>query len=203
MKKIFAALLAVLVLAGCSGKAGTPQSTLDPNYKQTDTSLLHHAEIVVKDMGTIKVELDEGAAPETVKNFMNLAESGFYDGLTFHRAVKDFMIQGGDPSGTGTGGSEHMIKGEFAANGIENPISHLKGTISMARRSTNYDSASSQFFIMVADYTGLDGNYAAFGHVTEGQEIADQIAENAKPVDSNGLLSKPDQPVIETIRIID
>ncbi|HCK88185.1 MAG TPA: peptidylprolyl isomerase [Erysipelotrichaceae bacterium] len=203
MKKIFAALLAVLVLAGCSGKAGTPQSTLDPNYKQTDTSLLHHAEIVVKDMGTIKVELDEGAAPETVKNFMNLAESGFYDGLTFHRAVKDFMIQGGDPSGTGTGGSEQMIKGEFAANGIENPISHLKGTISMARRSTNYDSASSQFFIMVADYTGLDGNYAAFGHVTEGQEIADQIAENAKPVDSNGLLSKPDQPVIETIRIID
>ncbi len=203
MKKIFAALLAVLVLAGCSGKADTPQSTLDPNYKQTDTSLLHHAEIVVKDMGTIKVELDEGAAPETVKNFMNLAESGFYDGLTFHRAVKDFMIQGGDPSGTGTGGSEQMIKGEFAANGIENPISHLKGTISMARRSTNYDSASSQFFIMVADYTGLDGNYAAFGHVTEGQEIADQIAENAKPVDSNGLLSKPDQPVIETIRIID
>ena len=203
MKKIFAALLAVLVLAGCSGRADTPHSTLDPNYKQTDASLLHHAEIVVKDMGTIKVELDEGAAPETVKNFMNLAESGFYDGLTFHRAVKDFMIQGGDPSGTGTGGSEQMIKGEFAANGIENPISHLKGTISMARRSTNYDSASSQFFIMVADYTGLDGNYAAFGHVTEGQEIADQIAENAKPVDSNGLLSKPDQPVIETIRIID
>ena len=119
------------------------------------------AEIAVKDYGTITVELDGDAAPETVKNFVSLAESGFYDGLTFHRIIDGFMIQGGDPNGDGTGGSEETIPGEFSANGFDNPLSHTRGTISMAR-SQDYDSASSQFFIMQEDTPSLDGQYAAF-----------------------------------------
>lgn len=201
MKKILTALLAVLLCAGCGKKP--PEVSLDPNYKQEDPSLIHHAEIRVKDMGVIKVELDAGAAPITVANFIKLAESGFYDGLTFHRAVAGFMIQGGDPKRNGTGGADEMIKGEFAANDVDNPISHLKGVVSMARRSMDYDSGSSQFFIMVADYTSLDGQYAAFGHVTEGLEIAERIANEAQPIDRNGSLAPDEQPVIESIQIID
>ena len=156
----------------------------------------------MKDYGTIKLELDEGTAPITVENFINLAKDGFYDGLTFHRIMDGFMIQGGDPLGNGTGGSKDNIKGEFSTNGVNNPISHVKGIISMAR-ANDPDSASSQFFITVADSTFLDGSYAAFGRVTEGMDVAEKIAKDAKPVDNNGTIPADQQPVIEKIVITD
>jgi peptidyl-prolyl cis-trans isomerase B (cyclophilin B) len=158
------------------------------------------AEIVMKDYGTITVELDGEAAPRTVENFVSLAESGFYDGLTFHRIMEGFMIQGGDPRGDETGGSDQTIPGEFQANGYENPLSHTRGTISMAR-SQDYDSASSQFFIMQEDTPSLDGQYAAFGHVTSGMEVVDAICQDAQPTDNNGTIPADQQPVIETVRI--
>lgn len=162
----------------------------------------HHVEITVKDYGTINVELDGDAAPITVANFLDLAGNGFYDGLTFHRIIDGFMIQGGDPNGDGTGGSDTTIKGEFSENGVENNISHTRGVISMARASAP-DSASSQFFIMQADGTYLDGQYAAFGHVTEGMDIVDQICKDAKPTDSNGTIQADQQPVISSVTITD
>ena len=162
----------------------------------------HHAEMIVKDYGTVKMELYADIAPITVANFAKLVNEGFYNGLTFHRIMSGFMIQGGDPLGNGTGGSDEEIKGEFALNGVENSISHTRGTISMARASA-YNSASSQFFIMHQDYTGLDGAYAAFGKVTEGIEVVDKICENVIPVDNNGTVLKNEQPVIESIKMID
>ena len=158
--------------------------------------------LTVKDYGEVKLELDENAAPITVSNFVKLAESGFYDGLTFHRIIDGFMIQGGDPKGTGFGGSDENIKGEFRANGIDNPISHEAGVISMAR-SSDPNSASSQFFITVADATFLDGQYAAFGRVTDGFEVVRLIARDARPVDGNGTVPKKDQPVIDSIRVVE
>ena len=134
----------------------------------------HHAEIVVKNYGTIALELDSDVAPITVENFANLVNEGFYNGLTFHRIISGFMIQGGDPLGNGTGGSSKTIKGEFASNGVKNSISHVRGTISMARSSMP-NSASSQFFIVHQDSTFLDGKYAAFGTVTSGMEVVDKI----------------------------
>jgi peptidyl-prolyl cis-trans isomerase B (cyclophilin B) len=159
-------------------------------------------EIEIENYGTVKLELDPNQAPVTVANFVKLAEDGFYDGLTFHRIMDGFMIQGGDPLGNGTGGSSENIKGEFAANGVENTISHKKGVISMAR-AQDPNSASSQFFIMVADGEFLDGSYAAFGWVTEGQEYVDQIAKDAKPIDNNGTVPRDEQPVIKSIKVID
>lgn len=194
--------LALLVFAGCSTKKEEPKA--DTNTP-VDTSTTHHVEIVVKDYGTIKLELDPSQAPITVENFMNLAKSGFYDGLTFHRIMDGFMIQGGDPQGTGTGGSDKEIKGEFSMNGVDNKISHTRGTISMAR-ANNPDSASSQFFICNADATFLDGQYAGFGHVTEGMEVVDKITADKAPLatDGNGGgIAKSDQPVIEKITVID
>lgn len=162
----------------------------------------HHVEIVIKDQGTIKAELDADQAPVTVTNFINLAQEGFYDGLTFHRIIDGFMMQGGDPLGNGTGGAGNDIKGEFSSNGVENTISHVRGTLSMARASEP-DSGSSQFFIVQQDSTYLDGEYAAFGTVTEGMEIVDSICENAEVTDQNGTVKSGTQPVIETIRVID
>ena len=162
----------------------------------------HHAEMVIKDYGTVKMELYADIAPFTVANFAKLVNKGFYNGLTFHRIISGFMIQGGDPLGNGTGGSDEEIKGEFALNGVENSISHTRGTISMARASA-YNSASSQFFIMHQDYTGLDGAYAAFGKVTEGMEFVDKICEDVVPVDNNGTVLKSKQPVIVSIKMID
>ncbi len=160
----------------------------------------YYAEIVIEDYGTITVALDGSAAPETVANFVSLAESGFYDGLTFHRIIEGFMMQGGDPNGDGTGGSENTIIGEFSDNGFENDLSHTRGAISMAR-STDYDSASSQFFICQEDSTYLDGSYACFGYVTDGLDIVDAICSEAEPTDSNGSVAAEEQPVITTIRI--
>ena len=162
----------------------------------------HHIEIQVKDYGTIKAELDGDTAPITVANFLKLAESGFYDGLTFHRIIDGFMIQGGDPKANGTGGADETIKGEFSKNGVENKLSHVRGTLSMAR-SQDMDSASSQFFIVQSDSTFLDGQYAAFGTVTEGMDLVDKICKDTPVQDNNGTVSAADQPVIESIKVID
>ena len=160
--------------------------------------------------GSIVLELFYEKTPLTVTNFVGLSEGTldvckgkhFYDGLKFHRVIADFMIQGGDPNGDGTGGAEDTIKGEFSSNGVKNDISHVRGTISMAR-STDPDSASSQFFIVQSDSTHLDGDYAAFGHVTSGMDIVDQICKDARPTDGNGTIAKDQQPVIESIRMVD
>lgn len=161
----------------------------------------HNVVINVKNYGSIYLELDADIAPITVTNFIYLVNKNFYDNLTFHRIKKNFMIQGGDPLGDGTGGSDTKIKGEFASNGVENSISHVRGVISMARSSDN-NSASSQFFIVHKDSKFLDGDYAAFGHVTEGMDVVDKIAESANPVDGNGTILKEDQPIIESIKVL-
>ena len=149
--------------------------------------------IEINKFGTIEVELDKEAAPLTVENFVKLAEKGFYKGLTFHRVIKGFMIQGGCPKGNGTGGPGYCIKGEFAANGVNNPISHKRGVISMAR-AMDPNSAGSQFFIMHKDGEFLDGQYAAFGHVTKGIEVVDAVA---------GVRTSPNDRPLETVVIKD
>ena len=176
-------LIPLLFLTGCS----SDEETLTGK---------HHAEIIVQDYGIIKVELDADQAPITVQNFIDLANSGFYDGLTFHRIIEGFMIQGGDPNGDGTGGSGHTIRGEFTQNGVNNTLSHTRGAISMARSSA-MNSASSQFFIVHEDSTYLDGSYAVFGYVTEGIEVVDAIATSVSAEDSNGTVAKENQPIIE------
>ncbi len=156
------------------------------------------ATIEIKDYGTITVALDASAAPETVANFVSLAKSGFYDGLTFHRIMEGFMMQGGAPKEGSK--SPETIKGEFSANGVNNKLSHTRGAISMARANP-YDSASSQFFIVHKDSTFLDGKYAAFGYVTSGIEVVDAVCEAAKPTDDNGSIPKDQQPVIVSVKI--
>lgn len=158
----------------------------------------YDCEIKVKNYGSIKLKLDANIAPITVSNFVGLVNDGFYNGLTFHRIIKGFMIQGGDPNGDGTGGSKQTIKGEFSANGVDNPLMHTRGVISMAR-SQSYDSASSQFFIMHEDTSSLDGQYAAFGCTYSGMDIVDKICDDVKTEDSNGTVSKKNQSVIESI----
>ncbi|NTV89973.1 MAG: peptidylprolyl isomerase [Clostridiales bacterium] len=160
--------------------------------------------IEMQDGGKMVFELYPEYAPDTVANFISLAKAGFYDGLNFHRIDGDFMIQGGDPNGDGTGGSEKTIKGEFSLNGFkQNTLSHERGVISMAR-SEGYDSASSQFFIMVEDNTGLDGQYAAFGKIVEGEDTLDKIAST--PVILNELTGNNDKPVkdnlIKTVTVL-
>ena len=225
MRKISSILMTVLLgalcLTGCgstdnntaadknvsSAAVSSPAADADSNVASDneDSDLLsgkHHIKIKVKDYGTISVELDADVAPITVTNFVDLAKDGFYDGLTFHRIISGFMIQGGYPLGNGTGGSDKTIKGEFSENGVENSISHVRGTISMAR-SQDYDSASSQFFIMHKDNPGLDGQYAAFGTVTKGMEVVDKICEDTQVEDENGTVAAENQPVIKSIKVID
>jgi len=220
MKKLFKTFLVVAMiaaLAGCGNEeqnASETQSGTNASGAQSDggngsgqeqsidPAGLHHVEIAVKDYGTISVELDGDAAPVTVENFLKLAGDGFYDGLTFHRIISGFMIQGGDPLGNGTGGSGQNIKGEFALNGVENDLSHTRGAISMARSSL-MDSASSQFFIVHEDSTFLDGQYACFGYVTEGMEVVDAICEATPVTDTNGTVAAENQPVIESVKVID
>lgn len=163
----------------------------------------HHAEIVIAEYGKLELELDADVAPITVTNFVNLAKKWFYNGLTFHRIMSGFMIQGGDPNGDGTGGSEETIKGEFKSNGIENTMSHKRGVISMARTQNDPDSASSQFFIVQADSDFLDGDYAAFGKVTAGMDIVDKICQSVQPIDNNGTVPADQQPKITAIKVID
>lgn len=208
MKKVWSICLAVLLilsLAGCgkTSVVGITTTSKAPAANEESQGVgTHHAEIDIQDYGTITVELDGDAAPITVQNFMDLANDGFYDGLTFHRIISGFMMQGGDPNGNGTGGSENTIKGEFSANGVENSLSHTRGAISMAR-SQAYDSASSQFFICHADSTFLDGQYACFGYVTDGMDVVDAVCEAAQPTDDNGTIPADQQPVITAIRITD
>ena len=175
MKKISIVLLVVIMavsLAACGRNTGTSSDQQNSNEEQLTGK--HHVVIAVKDYGNISVELDADAAPITVTNFVTLAKSGFYDGLTFHRIISGFMIQGGDPLGDGTGGSDTKIKGEFSDNGVSNKLTHKRGAISMARSSSN-NSASSQFFIVHKDSTYLDGKYACFGYVTDGMDVVDKI----------------------------
>lgn len=199
-----AIILALFVVTGCQKQEETPKKSEQKKTEASEELLsgTHHAEIQVKDYGTITVELDADTAPITVTNFVNLAKDGFYDNLTFHRIMDGFMIQGGDPNGDGTGGADQTIKGEFSSNGVENEISHTRGTISMARAQDPY-SASSQFFIVQEDSDYLDGNYAAFGHVTSGMEIVDQICKDVPVEDDNGTVKAENQPVIEKITITD
>ena len=164
------------------------------------TTNVYYADIEIADYGTITVALNGTAAPKTVENFISLAESDFYDGLTFHRIIDGFMMQGGDPNGNGTGGSGKTIVGEFYENGSQNQLSHTRGAISMAR-SEEFNSASSQFFIMHQDDTSLDGKYAVFGYVSAGIEIVDAICADAEPINNNGLIAAEKQPVITNITI--
>ncbi len=202
---IFASLVDTTKPTETTETKQSTSDTIDRAYV-LDTSKeltgIHHAEIDIKNYGHIEVELDADTAPITVKNFVKLAQEGFYDGVTFWRIMDGFMIQGGDPTRTGKGGSDETIKGEFGSNGVENAISHTRGTISMAR-SSDPDSASSQFFIVQSDSTFLDGDYAAFGHVTEGMDVVDQICKDANPTDNNGTIKADEQPVIESIQIKD
>ena len=166
-----------------------------------DMDKTYYADIVIEKYGTITVKLDQSEAPITVSNFVNLAESGFYNGLTFHRIMEGFMMQGGCPEGNGTGGARQDIKGEFKLNGVDNDIAHRRGVISMARASA-YDSASSQFFIVHEDSRdSLDGKYAAFGYVVSGMDVVDRVCEEAMPYDNNGSIIGYMQPVIKSITI--
>ncbi|MBR5044606.1 MAG: peptidylprolyl isomerase [Clostridia bacterium] len=157
----------------------------------------YYADIEIEGYGTITVFLDGHAAPKTVKNFVSLAESGYYNGATFHRIIKGFMMQGGTGDGTAK-----KIKGEFKENGVNNPLKHERGTISMAR-ANDYDSGNSQFFICqtTENCAHLDGSYAAFGHVTRGMEIVDEICNTARPTDNNGTIPASEQPVIVSVTI--
>ena len=154
--------------------------------------------ITMEDGGIIDIELNEEVAPITCENFKKLVKEGFYNGLTFHRVIPGFMIQGGCPLGTGTGGPGYGIEGEFAANGHENPIKHTRGVISMAR-SQSPNSAGSQFFIMHDDAPHLDGSYAAFGHVVEGMDVVDRIAET--PTDWGDKPKKPQ--IMESVKVVE
>ncbi len=188
MKKVICLLLCT-VLAVCLFGCGKEQN--QPIVSGT----VYYADIDIRDYGVITVKLDQDAAPITVENFVNLAQSGLYDGLTFHRIIAGFMMQGGaaaNPPAT--------IVGEFTANGYDNDLRHTRGAISMAR-TPEFDSASSQFFIVHEDSPHLDGQYAAFGYVTEGMDIVDAICESAQPTDGNGSIAEDAQPVINTITI--
>lgn len=196
MKKIWGLIISIILLGSCG---------VEKKEIKEDVELLsgkHNVVINVKDYGEIMLELDADMTPITVTNFINLVESGFYDGLTFHRIIDGFMIQGGDPNHDGTGGSKETIKGEFALNGVGNTLSHERGVISMAR-SNDYNSASSQFFIVHEDSPHLDKAYAAFGYVTKGMNIVDEIVKKAEPVDDNGTILYEEQPVIESIKVIE
>ena len=157
----------------------------------------------IENYGTIEMELYPDLAPDTVDNFISLIKEGFYDGLTFHRIIDGFMIQGGDPTGTGFGGSNKKIKGEFSENGFENDLKHERGVISMARASNSYDSASSQFFIVQTTYPSLNGLYAAFGKVTSGMDIVDKICKDTKVEDDNGTVLPENQPKITNVYIVE
>lgn len=212
---IFAIIFTMSFAAGCGNSAeltsGTTSaqstSTASTSTEPSDSSSSNSADNTSSQIQKVQIEMDNGDkmvfelypqyAPETVNNFIKLAESGFYDGLTFHRIVKGFMIQGGDPKGDGTGGADQTIKGEFVSNGFtQNTLSHTKGVISMAR-SQEYNSASSQFFIMNNDEPGLDGNYAAFGKLIEGEDVLDKLSDTA--VQLNEFTGEESQPVEKVV----
>ncbi|MEE1014143.1 MAG: peptidylprolyl isomerase [Clostridia bacterium] len=205
---LLSCVLAMSMLTGCGGKdAAEPKETAKATATATktpeaalsvDPTVPQKVKVTMENGKTFVIETAPQYAPETVKNFLTLVESGFYDGLTFHRIIDGFMAQGGDPKGNGTGGSGKTIKGEFADNGFEqNTLSHTRGVVSMAR-SNQPDSASSQFFICYADVTYLDGQYAAFGKVIEGMETVDEFLKT--PTNSS---DKPTTPIVmEKVAIV-
>ncbi|MUT67902.1 peptidylprolyl isomerase [Paenibacillus sp. NEAU-GSW1] len=201
MVLLLVAALMLVITAGCgggskktegAGGAATAQPTKAPSPSPSPTD----APVIEGDGPVVTIEMDNGekirielfpeTAPNTVNNFISLVKKGFYDGLIFHRVIPDFMIQGGDPDGIGTGGPGYGIKGEFSSNGFENKLKHTRGVISMAR-SQMMDSAGSQFFIMTADNSGLDGQYAAFGRVLEGLETVDKIVNQKRDASDRPL----------------
>lgn len=189
MKKVLSLLLCllmVLTLCACGGK---------------DWSGTHHAEIVVENYGTITVEVNGDAAPQTTANFLNLAKKGFYDGLSFYRVLSDFGIYGGDPNRNGTGSSGATIPGEFTANGSYNTLSNTRGAIGMAR-GTHFDSASCHFYILKNDATYLDGDFAVFGYVITGIDVVDSICSSVSG-NSDGYVANASQPIITTINVLD
>jgi peptidyl-prolyl cis-trans isomerase B (cyclophilin B) len=198
-------LAVIMLFAGCGQNApdsntGNEEETgvteTETNAETNATEAKPVVEITMEGGGKIEIELDPSAAPLTVENFLKLVNEGFYDGLTFHRIIPGFMIQGGDPEGTGMGGSDATVKGEFSSNGVDNTISHTRGIISMAR-SQAPDSASSQFFITNADSVFLDGDYAAFGRVISGMEEVDRIS--GVETDASDAPTSP--VVIESIKV--
>lgn len=213
--KRFLCLLLVLAmmmgLSGCglvftsasannSGGSGSGSASGTYTPPALDGNLTYFADIDIEGYGVITIQLDQAAAPVTCANFVELAESGFYDGLTFHRIIAGFMMQGGDPEGNGYGGSENKIVGEFKKNGYENNLAHVRGTVSMARSNAK-NSASCQFFICHEDAPHLDGSYAAFGTVIEGMDVVDAVCAAAQPTDSNGSIAKDAQPVMTSVTI--
>ena len=218
MNKILALLLAVCIgatLAACGSEEAPVENTQTTASQQTPVVEEPKEEVkkeepkvvidetklkavIETELGDIHVDLNPEEAPITVANFQKLVSEGFYDGLTFHRVIAGFMIQGGDPNGNGTGGADEDIKGEFKANGVENNLSHTRGVISMAR-SYDFNSASSQFFIMHEAAPDLDGQYAAFGTVTDGLDVVDAIVENSPVEDGNGTVKAENQLKINRI----
>ena len=193
-------LLSVFLLAGCGNK----EENNNPNYDSKQyLSGVHYVMMEILDYGTIYLELDADIAPATVTNFVNLVNAGFYNDLSFHRIIDGFVMQGGDPTGLGNGGSKYTLPGEFNSNGIRNTMSHLRGTISMARATNDYNSASSQFFIVHQDCPALDGYYAAFGRVISGMYIIDSICANTIVEDENGTVLPENRPVINFAAVVD
>ncbi|MCR4855378.1 MAG: peptidylprolyl isomerase [Erysipelotrichaceae bacterium] len=198
--KIVMALILLMAMFGCAKKQeSVPQADETvPQSEETAAGEVIRVSMKIKDYGEVLLELYPDVAPVTVENFTKLVKDGFYDGNSFHRIIDGFMIQGGiDWSGT-----VKNIKGEFASNGFENDLKHTEGVISMAR-AKDPDSASSQFFIMVGNADWLDGEYAAFGKVTDGLDIVKKIAADARPIDNNGSIAEEERPVIESVRIIE
>ena len=203
MKRILSKIIALTLLLAIGVACLTScdyVSTTTPESKLVNTA--NYVVIRLRDIGDVVIELDRNNAPITVKNFVKLATEGFYDGLTFHRVIANFMVQSGCPNGNGTGNSGTRIEGEFKENGHTNNLKHTRGVISMAR-SNDYNSASSQFFICVADSGHLDGQYAAFGTVISGMEYVDEIVTRTAHLATNGIVPKADRVVIETITALE
>ena len=170
---------------------------IDRTNTRHNKNIIAYADITIRDYGTITVALDGVNAPNTAASFILLAQQGFYNGLTFHRIIEGFMMQGGASEED----AGYYIEGEFAANGYTNTLSHTRGTISMARTSSGYNTGGTQFFIMQRDNSSLDGYYAAFGWVTKGMDIVDRICRDAEPTDDNGSIAPDKQPVIASVKI--
>ena len=206
MKKTFLLFLSLLLLlcplSSCAGKNEGPakQVTDDGNYVFEQVKETTNFVMITTGLGNIVVELYPDIAPITVSNFQGLVKKGFYDGVVFHRIVKGFVLQGGDPDGTGYGGSGKAIKGEFAANGVKNELSHTRGVISMARKGNDMDSATSQFFIVLSDkyVNSLDGLYAGFGMVVEGMEVVDALVKEGGTPKMEKVFFVTKVPVAET-----
>lgn len=210
MKRVITLILTLVIaftlplsLTSCGEKMGTGACDY-VNTRDVSQREIYYVEICVKNHGKMVVLLDATTAPITVANFISLVEDGFYDGLTFHRVIDNFMVQGGDPEANGLGGGPNKIFGEFLLNGWYNDLSHKRGVISMARGGYSYNSASSQFFICNADSYGLDGQYAAFGYVVKGMSVVDSITEKTSPGTEDGTIeNKKDQAVIKYIKVLD